>query len=81
MAKMAETPSLEQRLILHNDLKDFAENTLLTDKRKVELFGKFLPYYIWYETNTAFHKKNIIPTNKHGGGMQLLCCFRMTCCS
>ncbi len=24
--------------------------------------------YIWRKTNTAFHKKNIIPTVKHGGG-------------
>ncbi len=24
--------------------------------------------YIWCKTNTAFHKKNIIPTVKHGGG-------------
>ncbi len=24
--------------------------------------------YIWHKTNTAFHKKNIIPTVKHGGG-------------
>ncbi len=24
--------------------------------------------HIWRKTNTAFHKKNIIPTVKHGGG-------------
>ncbi len=24
--------------------------------------------YNWRKTNTAFHKKNIIPTVKHGGG-------------
>ncbi len=26
-----------------------------------------MPHYIWCKTNTAFHKKNIIPTVKHGG--------------
>ncbi len=24
--------------------------------------------YIWHKTNTAFHKKSVIPTVKHGGG-------------
>ncbi len=24
--------------------------------------------YFWHKTNTGFHKKNIIPTVKHGGG-------------
>ncbi len=32
---------------------------------KVELFGRCV---IWHKTNTAFYKKNIIPTVKHGGG-------------
>ncbi len=27
-----------------------------------------MSHYIWRKTNTAFHKKNIIPTVKHGGG-------------
>ncbi len=32
--------------------------------------------YIWHKTNTAFHKKNIIPTVKHGGGSVMVwCCF------
>ncbi len=35
---------------------------------KVELFGRCVSCYIWRKTNTAFHKKNIIPTVKHGGG-------------
>ncbi len=43
-------------------------NILWTDETKVELFGKCVSHYIWCKTNTAFHKKNIIPTVKHGGG-------------
>ncbi len=32
--------------------------------------------YIWHKTNTAFHKKNIIPTVKHGdGNVMVLGCF------
>uniref|UniRef100_A0A9J8AH52 Transposase Tc1-like domain-containing protein n=1 Tax=Cyprinus carpio carpio TaxID=630221 RepID=A0A9J8AH52_CYPCA len=37
-------------------------------KKKVELFGRCVSCYIWRKTNTTFHKKNIIPTVKHGGG-------------
>ncbi len=40
---------------------------------KVELFGRCV---IWHKTNTAFYKKNIIPTVKHGGGSVMVrCCF------
>ncbi len=42
---------------------------------KVELFGRCV---IWHKTNTAFYKKNIIPTVKHGGGggsVMVRCCF------
>ncbi|KAF7650254.1 hypothetical protein LDENG_00128610, partial [Lucifuga dentata] len=46
------------------DPQDFWENILWTDETKVELFGS----YIWRKANTAFQKKNIIPTVKHGGG-------------
>ncbi len=28
--------------------------------------------YIWCKTNTAFHKKNIIPTVKRGGGIVMV---------
>ncbi len=31
-------------------------------------FGRCVSRYIWRKTNRAFHKKNIIPTVKHGGG-------------
>ncbi len=31
-------------------------------------FGRCVSRYIWRKTNTAFHKKNIMPTVKHGGG-------------
>ncbi len=48
--------------------QDFWANILWTDETKVELFGRCVSRYIWHKTNTAFHKKNIIPTVKHGGG-------------
>uniref|UniRef100_A0A8C1UCV8 Transposase Tc1-like domain-containing protein n=1 Tax=Cyprinus carpio TaxID=7962 RepID=A0A8C1UCV8_CYPCA len=48
--------------------KDFWAKNLWTDETKVELSGRCLPHYIWHKTNTAFHKKKIIPTVKHGGG-------------
>ncbi len=48
--------------------QDFWENTLWTDETKVELFGRGVSRYIWRKSNTAFQKKNIIPTVKYGGG-------------
>uniref|UniRef100_A0A8C9TZ63 Transposase Tc1-like domain-containing protein n=1 Tax=Scleropages formosus TaxID=113540 RepID=A0A8C9TZ63_SCLFO len=39
---------------------------------KVELFGRCASCHIWRKTNTAFHKKNIIPTVKHGGGSVMI---------
>ncbi len=39
----------------------------MTDETKVELFGRCVSRYIWRKTNTAFHKKNIVPSVKHGG--------------
>ncbi len=51
-----------------DDPQDFWENTLWTDKTKVELFGRCVSHYIWRKSNTAFQKKNIIPTVKYGGG-------------
>ncbi len=39
-----------------------------TDATKVELFGRCVSHYIWRKTNTAFLKKYIIPTVKHGDG-------------
>ncbi len=48
--------------------QDFWENTLWTDETKVELFGRCVFHYIWHKSNTAFQKKNIIPTVKYGGG-------------
>ncbi|KAF7670306.1 hypothetical protein LDENG_00272020 [Lucifuga dentata] len=51
-----------------DDPQDFWENILWTDETKVELFGRCASRYIWRKTNTAFQKKNIIPTVKHGGG-------------
>ncbi len=51
-----------------DDPQDFWENTLWTDETKVELFGRCVSHYIWHKSNTAFQKKNIIPTVKYGGG-------------
>ncbi len=48
--------------------QDLWANILWTDETKVELFGRCVSRYIWHKTNTAFHKKNIIPTVKHDGG-------------
>ncbi len=49
---------------------------LWTDETNVELFGKCVSRYIWRKTNTAFHKKNIIPTIKHvGGSVMVWGCF------
>ena len=51
-----------------DDPQDFWDNILWTDETKVELFGRCVSKYIWRRRNTAFHKKNIIPTVKYGGG-------------
>ncbi len=48
--------------------QDFWANILWTNATKIELFGRCVSHYIWHKTNTAFHKKSIIPTVKHGGG-------------
>ncbi len=48
--------------------QDFWENTLWTDETKVEHFGRCgVPLHL-AKSNTAFQKKNIIPTVKYGGG-------------
>ncbi|KAK3527855.1 hypothetical protein QTP86_009412 [Hemibagrus guttatus] len=51
-----------------DDPQDFWENTLWTDKTKIELFGRSVSHYVWSKSNTTFQKKNIIPTVKYGGG-------------
>lgn len=51
-----------------DDPQDFWDNILWTDETKVELFGRCVSHYIWRKRNTAFQKKNIIPTVKYGGG-------------
>uniref|UniRef100_A0A9J7YNC4 Transposase Tc1-like domain-containing protein n=1 Tax=Cyprinus carpio carpio TaxID=630221 RepID=A0A9J7YNC4_CYPCA len=51
-----------------DDPQDFWENTMWTDETKVELFGRCVSHYVWCKSNTAFQKKNIIPTVKYGGG-------------
>ncbi len=37
-------------------------------QQKLNILEGVCPCYIWRKTNTAFQKKNIIPTVKHGGG-------------
>ncbi len=51
--------------------QDIWANILWTDETKVELFGRCVSRYIWHKTNTGFHKKNIIPTVKHGGSVEV----------
>ncbi|KAK3532293.1 hypothetical protein QTP86_016075, partial [Hemibagrus guttatus] len=51
-----------------DDPQDFWENTLWTDETKIELFGRSVSHYVWCKSNTAFQKKNMIPTVKYGGG-------------
>ncbi|KAK3535010.1 hypothetical protein QTP70_001966 [Hemibagrus guttatus] len=51
-----------------DDPQDFWENTLWTDETKILLFGRSVSHYVWRKSNTAFQKKNIIPTVKYGGG-------------
>ena len=59
-----------------DDPQDLWENTLWTDKTKVELFGRCVCHYIWRKSNTAFQKKNIVPTVKYGGGSVMIwACF------
>lgn len=56
--------------------QSFWENVLWTDQTKVELFGRNASRYIWRKKNTAFDKKNIVPTVKHGGGSVMIwACF------
>ncbi|KAK3509610.1 hypothetical protein QTP70_006816 [Hemibagrus guttatus] len=50
-----------------DDPQDFWENTLWTDETKMEHFGRSVSHYVWCKSNTAFEKKNIIPTVKYGG--------------
>jgi len=58
------SPNICQKYLVYP--QDFWANILWTDATKVELFGKCVSRYIWLKTNTALHKKNIIPTIKHG---------------
>ncbi len=73
------SPKRTQRLVSHLPknilifLQDFWANILWADETKVELFGRCVSHYIWRKTNTTFHKKNIIPTVKHGGGSVMVC--------
>ncbi|KAK3556965.1 hypothetical protein QTP70_022309 [Hemibagrus guttatus] len=39
-----------------------------TDETKIGHFGRSVSHYVWRKSNTAFQKKNIIPTVKYGGG-------------
>ncbi len=42
-----------------DDPQDFWENTLWTDKTKVELFGRCVSHYIWRKSNTATLKSTV----------------------
>ncbi len=59
--------------------KDFWATILWTDETKVELFGRCVSRYIWRINNTAFHKRKIMPTVKHGGGSGMVFRTWTTC--
>ncbi len=67
-------PKITQRLVSHlpknilNIPKNSGQIFCGLMRQKLEVFGRCVSLYIWRKTNTAFHKKNIIPTVKHGGG-------------
>ncbi len=83
------TTSKEQQASLASIKFDYSQefwaNILWTNETKVKLIVRCVSAYIWRKTNRAFHKKNIIPAVRHGGGivngLGLLCSFRtwMTC--
>ncbi len=52
--------------------QDFWANNLWTEVTNVYFFGRCVYGYIWRKTNTAFHKKYIIPTVKHGAGSVMM---------
>lgn len=35
-------------------------------------FGRICWFYIWHKANTAIYNKNIMPTDKHGGGSEMV---------
>ena len=51
-----------------DDPQVFWKTILWTDETKVKLFGRYVSRYICHKSNTAFQKKNVIPTVKHGRG-------------
>ncbi len=62
-----------QRLVSHLPKLSWLSPRLLGKysgliRQKVELFERCVSRYIWHKTITAFHKNNIIPTVKDGGG-------------
>ena len=47
-------------------------NVLRSDETKIELFGHMDRHYVLCKPGTAFEKKYLIPTVKHGGGSVML---------
>ncbi len=78
-------PKRTERLVSHLPKKyldypqEFWATILWTDETKVELFGRCVSRYIWRINNTAFHKRKIMPTVKHGGGSVMVFRTWTTC--
>ncbi|KAF7645015.1 hypothetical protein LDENG_00211660 [Lucifuga dentata] len=57
-------------------VKEYIGSILWSDESKIELFGRNENRYVWRKANTAFLKKNLVPTVKLGGGSILVwACF------
>uniref|UniRef100_A0AAZ3PZM2 Transposase n=1 Tax=Oncorhynchus tshawytscha TaxID=74940 RepID=A0AAZ3PZM2_ONCTS len=50
----------------------FWNKVLWTDETKIELFGHNKGRYAWWQKNTAFQEKHLLPTVQFGGGSIML---------
>ncbi|KAI4884482.1 hypothetical protein NFI96_008952 [Prochilodus magdalenae] len=62
------TPLLNKARLDVDKPQSFWENVLMTDEKKMELFGKAHQLYVHRRKNEAYQEKNAVPTVKHGEG-------------